>query len=95
MKFRVFPALVDVLKLMQNLLPTTNFQRREIFVSSLDKNTLTTSLWSKAYEQISFKCGMMVDLISLYSLIPVWHDHDLYPVSKVWEKARICAVIVF
>ena len=65
------PWPVKLFELMQNLVHTIAVQGRKLYLGGFMKNTFHIGLHSDAYGPIPSKAGVMIDLTSLYSLIPV------------------------
>ena len=62
---------VDLLKLIQNLFQMNSIQRRELCTGDYLKNICMICLRMDAYELISFKLGMLIDMCRLYSLTSI------------------------
>ena len=72
MKFGVLLQPVDLLKLMLNIICTSNIQGRELCWCDLMKCTISIIMCQDTCELICFKLGMILNTTKLNSLIPVW-----------------------
>ena len=72
MKFGVLPQPFGLLKLMLNIFCTNNIQGRELCCCNCVKYTFHIILCQDTCEAICFKLDIMLNVTTLYSVIPVW-----------------------
>ena len=66
------PQPAGFLKFMLDVFYMISVQGREPYLGNYIEYSFNFVLCFDAYEPISFKLGMMIDMTSLYCLIPVW-----------------------